>query len=167
MHPLVTQLRFARSEFARGLAGLTDEDARRRIEPMNCIAWNIGHLASQEQTLWVFPSRGKVLYPDLHKLVGYGSPASTPPLDEMWAAWTAITQAADTYLDTLTTETLQSSFVREGIPLGESIGTMLLRNIYHYWFHNGESAAIRQALGHGELPQFVGDMSASIYRPEN
>ena len=28
MHPLVTQLHFARSEFVRSLAGISDEDAR-------------------------------------------------------------------------------------------------------------------------------------------
>ena len=37
---------------------------------------------------------------------------------------------------------------------------------YHYWFHIGEAHAIRQILGHGELPQFVGDMSQALYRPE-
>jgi hypothetical protein len=37
---------------------------------------------------------------------------------------------------------------------------------YHYWFHMGEGHAIRQMLGHGELPQFVGNMSAALYRPE-
>jgi hypothetical protein len=34
MHPLVAQLRFTRSEFQRGLAGLKDEDARKRFLPM-------------------------------------------------------------------------------------------------------------------------------------
>ena len=34
---------------------------------------------------------------------------------------------------------------------------------YHYWFHTGEAHAIRQQLGDGELPQFVGDMSAAMY----
>ena len=43
-HPLVTQLRFARSEFVRCLEGVSDEDARSRIMPMNCISWMVGHL---------------------------------------------------------------------------------------------------------------------------
>ena len=43
---------------------------------------------------------------------------------------------------------------------------MLQRNFYHYWFHIGEAHAIRQMLGHPDLPQFVGDMSTAIYRPE-
>ena len=45
----------------------------------------------------------------------------------------------------------------------EDIGTTLLRNIYHYWFHTGEAHAIRQQLGHRDLPEFVGDMSRVLY----
>jgi len=44
-HPLIVQLHFTRSEFKRALEGLSDADARRRLLPMNCISWNIGHLA--------------------------------------------------------------------------------------------------------------------------
>ena len=44
-HPLVLQLRFTRSEFQRALEGITDDEARRRFLPMNCISWNIGRLA--------------------------------------------------------------------------------------------------------------------------
>ena len=47
-HPLVDQLRFARSEFVRSLAGVGDDDARRRLLPMNCLSWMLGHLADQE-----------------------------------------------------------------------------------------------------------------------
>jgi len=98
--------------------------------------------------------------------VGYGKPASTPPLEEMWDAWRTITSAADRYLDTLTPELLQTHLEWKGRRLPESIGTMLLRNIYHYWFHIGEAYAVRQLLGHSELPEFVGDMSVALYRPE-
>jgi hypothetical protein len=44
---------------------------------------------------------------------------------------------------------------------------MLMRNIYHYWFHTGEIHAIRQMLGHSGLPDFVGDMSKAAYYPES
>ena len=57
--PLVTQLHFARSEFVRSMAGLTDDDARHRFEPMNCISWMIGHLAAQENFYWVRMAQGK------------------------------------------------------------------------------------------------------------
>ena len=47
--PLVVQLRFARSEFVRCLEGLTDEDGRKRLGPMNSISWMMGHLANQDR----------------------------------------------------------------------------------------------------------------------
>ena len=52
-HPMVTQLRFARSEFVRCLEGISDEDSRNRLLPMNCISWMVGHLAAQEQEYFV------------------------------------------------------------------------------------------------------------------
>jgi uncharacterized damage-inducible protein DinB len=158
-HPLVTQLRFTRKELIRCTTGVSAEDACRRILPMNCLSWIVGHLAAQEQYLWLENAQGTILLPEIYRLVGYGQPASTPPLDEMWDAWRAITAKADEYLDTLTPEML-------GVPLtppyegaSEDIGTSLLRNIYHYWFHTGEAHAIRQMLGHASLPQFVGGMA--------
>jgi len=165
-HPLVTQLRFARSELVRCLEGVSAEDAVRRIMPMNCISWIVGHLANQEQAYWVLVAQGRLVVPGLNDLVGYGKPASTPPLDEMWAAWHTITQAADEYMDTLTTELLQTHLVWKGSPRPESIGTMLQRNMYHYWYHIGEAHAIRDMLGHQDLPDFVGNMSQALYRPE-
>jgi hypothetical protein len=165
-HPLVAQLRFARSEFLRCLEGVSAQDAIRRPKPMNCISWIVGHLANQEHAYWVLWAQGEFLAPGLYELVGYGKPASTPPLSEMWETWHTVTRAADRFLDTLTTEKLQAHLDREGEPLPESIGTLLYRNIYHYWFHTGEAHAIRQMLGHGELPQFVGDMTQALYRPE-
>jgi hypothetical protein len=165
-HPLVTQLRFARSEFVRCLDGVSEADGIRRLEPMNCISWIIGHLANQEHAYWVLWAQGKNLAPGLQKLVGYGAPASMPPLDEMWEVWQTVTQATDAFLVTLTTKNMQTYLEWKGKPVRESIGTLLQRNIYHYWFHTGEAHAIRQMLVHGELPQFVGDMSRAAYRPE-
>jgi uncharacterized damage-inducible protein DinB len=165
-HPLVTQLRFARSEFIRCLDGVSAEDALRRLEAMNCLSWIVGHLANQEHRYWVMAGQGQILVPGLNDLVGFGKPASTPPLEEMWQTWHTVTQAADAFLDTLTTDKLQTYLEWQDKPLQESVGTLLLRNIYHYWFHTGEAHAIRQMLGHGELPQFVGDMSRAFYMPE-
>ena len=164
VHLLVTQLRFARSEFARCLEGVSDADGIRRILPMNSISWMVGHLANQEQRYWLIFAGGQPVAPELNDLVGTGKPASTPPLHEMWDIWRAVTQAADAYLDQLTPETMQLFYTRpNGQPFPESIGTLLLRNIYHYWFHTGEAHAVRQMLGHGELPQFVGSFEGYGY----
>jgi hypothetical protein len=68
-HPLVNQLRFTRSEFLRGVKGVTEEDARKRILPMNCISWNIGHLAWQEQKYFLTYGQGQVLLPEIKKIL--------------------------------------------------------------------------------------------------
>jgi hypothetical protein len=162
-HPLVAQLRFTRSEFVRGLTGLSDADARQRLQPMNCISWMIGHLAWQEQRYWLIRAQGRVLLPALNENVAYGKPATTPPLEEMWAAWRTVTEAADSWLDELTTASLQKPLAN-GL---SSVGTFMRRTTYHYWYHLGEALAVRQVLGHRELPDFVGDIDAQApYQPE-
>ena len=164
--PLVRQLRFVRSEFQRCLEGVSEEDGVKRVAPMNCISWAIGHLSTQENFYWVYMGQGKRIHPELYELVGHGKPASTPPLKDMWQAWQNITQEADIYLDGLSLDMLVTHSEFDGKKSDESIGTMLYRNIYHYWFHTGEAHAVRQMLGHKNLPQFVGDMSQANYSPE-
>ena len=163
-HPLVVQLRFARSEFVRCLEGLSDKDARARLGPMNSISWMIGHMANQEHFYWCVLGQSKFVAPGLNDLVGTGKPASTPPLDEMWAIWKLVTDTADPFLDSLQPSQLTTFFEFRGNPVPESIGTLLQRTIYHYWFHTGEAHAVRQQLGHSDLPQFVGDMETAVYR---
>src|SRR4029450_9932061 len=106
-HPLVEQLRFARSEFRRGLEGVTEDEAQRRFLPMNCIAWNVGHLTWQEQRYWLQRAQDQLPRPDINERFAYGAPASTPSLDEVWAAWREITEAAHPWLDAVTTEKLE------------------------------------------------------------
>ncbi len=166
-HPLVDQLRFARAEFQRGLKGLTEEEAQKRFLPMNCISWNVGHLTWQEQRYWLDRAQNQLPRPDIQKNFAYGAPASIPTLADMWEAWHAITQAADPWLDAQTTESLNSPVIVKGESIGTNWGSLLLRMIYHYWYHNGENLAIRQNLGHTKLPQFVGDIDGKApYRPE-
>lgn len=47
---------------------------------------------------------------------------------------------------------------------GEILGQDL--TVSNYWFHSCEAYAIRQLLGHGNLPEFVGNMTQAIYRTE-
>ncbi len=157
-HPLVAQLYFARKEFKRGLVGVTDEEARRRFLPMNCISWNVGHLAWQEQRYWLTHMQNLTPVPRLNELVGYGCAATTPPLDEMWAAWETVTHLADEWLNSLTAETILQPYIYEGQPTEYPVGSRMQRVLYHYWYHTGENAAIRQMLGHTNLPEFVGDI---------
>jgi hypothetical protein len=166
-HPLVLQLRFTRSEFQRGLESLSETDARQRLMPMNCISWNVGHLAWQEQRYFLYYAQGQMPLPQVDKSFAYGAPASTPALAEMLEAWKTITLAADPWLDALTTEKLLRHVIRRGKPTQYIFGSLLQRVIYHYWYHTGENQAIRQSLGHRELPEFVGDIDGEApYQPE-
>jgi hypothetical protein len=167
VHPLVEQLRFTRSEFERGLQGLSEEEARRRLLPMNCISWNVGHLAWQEQKYFLYYPQEKLPFPEINTRFAYGAPASAPPLEETLIAWRAITVATDSWLDSRTSADLRANVVRDGKTTPYIYGSLVLRVIYHYWYHTGENMAIRQSIGHTGLPEFVGDIDAEApYRPE-
>jgi hypothetical protein len=152
-HPRVDQLRFARSEFLRGLDGLNADPGQRRLGQMNAISWIVGHLAWHEQLSWLTRGQGITPRPDLIELTASGGPASTPPLEAMLAAWREVVAAADPWLDALTTDRL-------GEPIGrsQSIGTAILRVTYHYFVHAGEVSAIRQVVEGGRLPEFIGEI---------
>ena len=183
-HPLVAQLRFARSEFARCLEGVSDEDARHRIMLQLSQKTGGGLLAAQEQEYFVYFPYGEVPHPDLNKSHGFGRPATTPPLAEMWQTWHDVTKVADAFLDTLATEQLlthleqktdtleesvfggvgEKTLAQSTVRSYESVDTRILRTTYHYFFHTGEAHAIRQQLGHPDLPYFVGSMPHYLWR---
>ena len=165
-YPLVDQLFFTRKEFMRGIEGITEEDARRRFEPINSISWMVGHLAWHEQLYWLKRAQGEILLPELDELA-FGKPASTPALGEMLAAWKKVTQKAEGYLSGLDIKTLTSFLIVNNKPSTQNVGTMLQRMIYHYWYHLGESQAVRQLLHHKNLSSYVGDIEVQApYRPE-
>lgn len=166
-HPRVEQLRFARSEWQRGLVGLSEADAMRRLDPMNSISWMLGHLAWHERSCWMRRAQGLRVEPVLDA-VAAGKPASTPSLAEMQAIWTRIVTAADTYLDALTTADLVRPLPHDGRSDPPTAGTQLQSITYHYWSHIGEASAVRQILGHTNLPEYVGSMpSQARYRRES
>jgi len=166
-HPLIDQLRFTRSEWLRGLENISDEDGARHFGPMNCIGWNVGHLAWHEQRTWLQFAQGRLLFPALNETYAYGAPMSTPLLSETLEIWRQVTVAADPFLDTLTSASLQNDLPRNGKSVGQSLGSALRRITYHYWYHTGEIQAIRQMLGHKNLPDYVGDIEEQApYRPE-
>ncbi|MCA9944186.1 MAG: DinB family protein [Anaerolineales bacterium] len=166
-HPMVLQLRFTRSEFLRSIKNVSDEDASRRFLPMNCLSWNVGHLAWQEQQYFLHYGQGLLPLPEIGQAFAYGAQASTPSLKEMVAAWKLITETADPWLDTLTTASLQENVISRGKPIAYKYGNLLQRVIYHYWYHLGENMAIRQLIGHERLPSFVGSIDKKApYHPE-
>jgi uncharacterized damage-inducible protein DinB len=168
-HPLVAQLRFTRSEFKRAIEGVSEAEARRRFMPMNCISWTVGHMASQEQRYWLYRFQDRLLLPEVHEQFNYGAPSCTPPLAEVWESWGAIVTEVDPWLDALTTQRLHEprTINIDGEPFIITAGSLLQRVIYHYWYHTGENMAIRQLLGHRNLPEFVGNIDDDApYTPE-
>ena len=166
-HPLIDQFRFTRREWLRGLEGISEEDAAHHFDTMNCISWTVGHLAWHEQRTFLQRPQDKILFPKLNEMFAYGAPMSTPSLKEMLGMWHIVAEAADPYLDSLTTEILLTDLLLNGEVVGQTRGDALRRVTYHYWYHIGEIQAIRQMLGHKELPEYVGDIETEApYRPE-
>ncbi len=166
-HPLVDQLRFTRSEWLLGLEGPSEDDGSKHFGPMNCISWIVGHLAWQEHRYFLDRAQGRVLYPKLTEMFAGDCPMSTPSLKEMLEIWHTVTKAVDPFLDTLTTEGLLTDLLRDGKSIGQSVGSAMRRTTYHYWYHMGEIQAIRQMLGHTNLPQYVGEIEQEApYRAE-
>jgi hypothetical protein len=166
-HPLVDQFRFTRSEWLRGLEGVSEEEGSRHFGAMNCISWTVGHLAWHEQRTFLQRPQDKIIFPILNELFAYGAPMNTPSLEEMLEIWQTVAEAADLYLDSLTTESLQTDLLLNGKPVGQTRGSALRRITYHYWYHIGEIQAIRQMLGHTNLPEYVGNIETEApYRPE-
>jgi hypothetical protein len=59
------------------------------------------------------------------------------------------------------------TFLTEGEQsFDENVGTIFMRNIYHYWSHLGEIISIRQILGHANVPEYVDDLKKVMYHPE-
>jgi hypothetical protein len=134
---------------------------------MNCISWTVGHLAWHEQRTFLQRPEGRILFPQLNEIFAYGAPMSTPSLKEMLETWHTVAEAADPYLDSLTTEILLADLLLDGKPVGQTRGSVLRRITYHYWYHIGEIQAIRQMLWHKNLPEYVGDIDLEApYRPE-
>lgn len=128
------------------------------IGPMNCISWNVGHLAWHEQRYWLTRAQDVVLFPDLDTRFAYRAPMCTPSLAETLMMWHEVTAATEEFLDNLKIEVLLSELLNKGKPVGQSYGSGMQRIIYHYWYHIGETQAIRQMLGNKNLAEYVGDI---------
>jgi uncharacterized damage-inducible protein DinB len=154
---ILNQLRFARSEFQKGFKGVSEEESRRRFMPINSIAWIVGHLAWHEQNFWLKRAQGIIPYPRLDEVTASGKPPVDVSLKEMADLWLAVIKASEDYLTKLSKDELMENLVINGKELPANIGTMMTRVTYHYFYHIGEMQAIRQLLGHQELPSYIGN----------
>ena len=156
LHTL-NQLRFARSEFQRGFKGVSDEDSRRRFMPINSIAWLIGHLEWHEHHYWLKCAQGIFTFSRLDEVAAFGKPPADVSLKEMSDLWHAVIKASEEYLINLSKDDMVKHLVVNGKEISANIGTMIMRVTYHYFYHIGEMQAIRQLLGHKDLPSYIGN----------
>lgn len=159
-HQLVLQLQFVREKWLSGLAGLSNEEAQNRLGDANSISWMVGHLAWLEQLTWIEISQSQTVSDMLHTFDWNNGP-STPELNTVQAAWDEVTAVSDEYLNTLTEEDMTKILYRGEASMG-NIGTMLRRQIWHYWYHLGEMQAIRSVMGHKNQPPYIGPMSQDV-----
>src|SRR5262249_25870003 len=116
---------------------------------------------------WLMRAQNQIPYPALNEVYAFGAPMSTPSLKESFDIWCAVTQAAESFLDTLTTQSLTTELPLEGKVVGQTVGSAMRRMTYHYWYHIGEIQAIRQMLGQTDLPVYVGNIEGEApYRSE-
>ena len=161
MYQPIELVRFTQAEFQRGLEGLTDEEAQRRIakasgSKMNAITWIVSHIVGHWLSVATYAKDGELPW-HLVRFVGPAADPTPPPLDEALkllrdtkASIDWLTDADETLLSTTREEHLLS---KQG---QDNIGTALINAVLHTWFHTGEINAIRQMLGHAEIP-FVGE----------
>ena len=150
-------VRFTLAEFNRNLEGLSENDARTRIEKagggeMNAITWAMAHIAGH----WL--SR-----PARLENFGFQSNDPNPPTLAEARAW--LDEAGEfneRWLPTADEELLES---RPDFLGGESIGTGVMRATLHTWFHCGEINVVRQLRGHPEIA-FLGDITEFLKWPE-
>jgi uncharacterized damage-inducible protein DinB len=158
-HPLILQLRFTRSEFARAFKGVTEEEAVQRPHGLNAIGWAVAHLTWQEQKYFLHYGQAELPYPDVDRVCRPGAPASTPTLEEAQRVWREVTRRADPWLDDLDVAAMAAPYRKQDGSHGARIvGDLVQRTIYHYWFHLGQVVAVRRLLGHEKVPQFVGSI---------
>jgi len=166
IRPLVNQLKFTRTQWRLAFANLPAADATKRLPPANSLGWMIGHLAFNEHIVWGVMGQGFAVAEDVSRFMG-GKPASTPEFEAVWAIWERVIVESDQFLDSLTQADMQRRLTWEGVPERDDIGTMLHNNIYHYWYHLGESQLLRSLLGHTGLTDFVSPIVGEfVYRPE-
>ncbi|MEM9775200.1 MAG: DinB family protein [Chloroflexota bacterium] len=155
LHPLVEQTRFMKQKWLDGHEDLSAEDGVRRMGHANSISWMVGHLANFDQEVWLERPRGIVVNEAI-KACAYMQPASTPDLNEMMDAWHAIQEKVDEIQAELTAEDMLVHPGPPGNQSPENLGTLMLRQMWHYWYHLGEMQGIRQGMGHENLAQYIG-----------
>ena len=155
--------RFALSEFERGLEGVTDEEARKRMTKadgteMNAVTWTIGHIAGHWLSVAAYANHEERPSRVVRFLGSHADPTPLLLTDALKLLDDA--KKSIEWLGSADDSLLSSS------PAGfflsrESVGTNVMRVVLHTCFHTGEINAVRQLLGHAEI-LFVGKLIGNL-----
>jgi hypothetical protein len=152
--------RFTLLEFERGLAGLTDEEARTRVDKadgaqMNAVSWVVCHIAWHWLSLASLATGERAPSGLRPFATGPKADPTPPPFADALAL---LAGALDATAWVASAEDGRLSDAGRG---DENLGTSLMRAVLHTWYHLGEIAAMRQVMGLEEVA-FVGRMVDSL-----
>jgi hypothetical protein len=157
---LARVLKNTRGELRRAIDGMSEADLERRVAGINSVAWIVGHLAGQEQGLWL-QGRGLPAVADLSAF-GHGAEPSTPAFGFVFPLWEEITSMGESWLDELDDDDLRQHLSGNKPFEIENVGSLLTRVIGHYYLHIGQITAIRKILGYS-VPGFVGSQEGAYF----
>ena len=160
IHHLVRVLKNTRAELRRAIDGMSEADLERRVAGINSVAWIVGHLAGQEQGLWL-QGRGLPAVADLSAF-GHGAEPATPAFGFVFPLWEEITSVTESWLDDLDDDGLRQHLSGDPFFEIENVGSLLTRVIGHYYLHIGQITAIRKVLGYS-VPGFVGSQEGAYF----
>jgi hypothetical protein len=149
---------------------LSDEEARIRIgkadgTEMNAISWVVGHIAQHWLSIASVATgerRAGGLRPSAEGLRPFSSGPNADPTPPPLADTIALLSAAAESLEWIGNADAEHLSSKPGSnPEAESLGTTVMRAALHTWYHLGEIAAVRQMMGHTEVP-FVGRMAGKL-----
>lgn len=150
----------ALKDLDRATADLSGEDATRRIGTASPISWSAAHCANQLDSYVNVLFQGR----EPHELLGqerfrFGAAGDPADWDQVQAAVTEVREAARPYLESLSEADLRRQVPYRGSltklrETGMSVRYALIRIALHHYFHIGEIAAARTAIGHkvGDYP---------------
>jgi hypothetical protein len=144
----------------RATAGLSSEDASRRIGTASPISWTVAHCANQLDSYVNVLFQGR----EPHQFLGqerfrFGAAGDPVDWEQVRAAVAEVHNAASPYLERLSETDLTRHVPYTGSltalrETGMSVRYALIRIALHHYFHIGEIAAARTSLGHrvGDYP---------------
>jgi hypothetical protein len=148
------------NDLDRATAGLSAEDASRRIGTASPISWSIAHCANQIDSYVNVLFQGREPHPFLgQEGFRFGAAGDPAAWEQVQAAVAEVREIARPYLESLSEADLQLHVPYRGSltalrETGMSVRYALIRVALHHYFHIGEIAAARTSLGHqvGDYP---------------